>query len=223
VKFDVERQPFNWPKACWGGELRKKLEQSTPEERARLLANWGGTTTAPNYLWDTILTEGLKSGWYRVAYGRVKGMTQAGKEVITEIESSGPSKESLRLKAHFVIDCTGLIASLDESPLFRDLFQVYALPRNRVSGEGAEARLSGLAVSNSFEVEALRNGRGRVYACGVVVSNGPYAAVDSFLGLQYAALRSVDQLGAVRAPSVSRFGPLKSFSQWLKWCSGRAP
>lgn len=223
VKFDVERQPFNWPKACWGGALRKKLEQATPEERARLLATWGGTTTAPNALWDQILSEGLKAGWYRVAYGKVKGMSQSGKEVVTEIESAGASKETLRLKAHFVVDCTGLIASLDESPLFRDLFQVYALPRNRVSGEGAEARLSGLAVSNSFEVESLRNGRGRVYACGVLVANGPYAAVDSFLGLQYSALRSVDQLGAVRAPNVSRFGPLKSMSQWFKWCAGRAP
>ena len=71
-------------------------------------------------------------------------------------------------------------------------------------------RLAGLAVNNSFEIAGLQNGRGRVWAAGVVTASGPYAAVDSFLGLQFAALRSVDHLGALRAPGVSRFGPLRS-------------
>jgi hypothetical protein len=57
----------------------------------------------------------------------------------------------------------------------------------------------------------------------VVTASGPYAAVDSFLGLQFAALRSVDQLATLRAPGVSRFGPLTSSYQWARWCAGASP
>lgn len=220
---DVEHQPFNWPKACWGGTLRAVLEKASPEERSKLLAVWGGTTTATRSDWDQIITQGLAQGWYRVVYGRVKGMRLDGETVETEIESADNKAESLKLHADFVIDCTGLIANLEQAPLFRDLIATYTLARNKVSGTGAEQRLSGLAVSNSFEVEGLRNGRGRVYAAGVVTANGPYAAVDSFLGLQYAALRSVDQLSALKAQGVRRFGPGRSLSQWLKWCRGAVP
>lgn len=220
---DVEHQPFNWPKACWGGSLRALLEKASPEERARLLSVWGGTTTATRSDWDQIVTQGAAEGWYRVVYGRVKGMQLDGQTVETEIESSENAAESLKLRADFVIDCTGLIANLEQAPLIRDLIQTYTLGRNKVSGTGAEQRLSGLAVSTSFEIEGLRNGRGRVYGAGVVTSNGPYAAVDSFLGLQFAALRSVDQLSALKAPGVRRFGPLRSVGQWLRWCRGATP
>jgi hypothetical protein len=78
-------------------------------------------------------------------------------------------------------------------------------------------------VSNDFEITGMSNDKGRLYAAGTITQNGPYAAVDSFLGLQYAALRSVDNLGALGATEVSRFGPGRSFSQWLKWCSGASP
>ena len=33
LRNDVEQQPFNWPKSCWGGTLREKLEKASPEER----------------------------------------------------------------------------------------------------------------------------------------------------------------------------------------------
>ncbi len=46
----------------------------------------------------------------------------------------------------------------------------------------------------------MSNGPGRVYASGVMTLGGPNAAVDSFLGLQYAALRSVEDLAAQHAP-----------------------
>lgn len=224
VSNDVEHQPFNWPKSCWGGELRALLEKASPEERIKLLAAWGGTTTATRSDWDQIIAQGLAEGWYRIVYGRVKGMKLEGTAVETEIESAENRSEGLKLRADFVIDCTGLIANLEQAPLFRDLITTYTLARNKVgTGTGPEQRLSGLAVSNSFEIEGLRNGRGRAYAAGVVTANGPYAAVDSFLGLQYAALRSVDQLSALKAPGVRRFGPARSVSQWLKWCRGAAP
>jgi pSer/pThr/pTyr-binding forkhead associated (FHA) protein len=220
---DVEHQPFNWPKACWGGVYRKQLENASPEERSKLFAIWGGTTTATRADWDQIITQGLAEGWYRTAYGSVKGMRLDGATVETEIENAENKAESLKLRADYVIDCTGLITNPEQAPLYRDLIQIYALARNKVNGTGAEQRLSGFMVSNSFELVGLRNGRGRAYAAGVVTANGPYAAVDSFLGLNFAAMRSVEQLVNLKAPGVRRLGPLRSARQWLKWFRGAAP
>ncbi|MDX2157488.1 MAG: FHA domain-containing protein [Hyphomicrobiaceae bacterium] len=223
VRADVQQQPFNWPKACWGGSLRKRLEDAPPEERAKLLAAWGGTTTADRDDWNRIIETGTKEGWYKVFYGTVASMSYQDGHVITRLDGREKFQESLDLTADFVVDCTGLVAQVQEAPLLADLIRTYELPRNKAAGDGPELRLSGIAVTNSFEIAGLQNGRGHVWAAGTVTSNGPYAAVDSFLGLQYAALRSVDQLGHLRAPGVSRFGPLKSFGQWTKWCLGASP
>ena len=103
------------------------------------------------------------------------------------------------------------------------MIDTYSLARNPASGRGPEQRLSGLKVANTFEVEGMRNGAGRMYAAGVMTLNGPYAAVDSFLGLQYAALRAVDDLNRHRATGISSMGPIRSLMEWVNWCQGKAP
>jgi hypothetical protein len=223
VSHDVEIQPFNWPKACWGGTYRKQLDEATPEQRLPMLAAWGGTTTADRADWIRIIEAGKREGWYRVYYGDVKKMRLKNDRVVTEITAKGQFNETLDLVADFVIDCTGLIADATASPFLKDIIERYNLPRNPASGAGPEQRLAGISVTNQFEIKVLRHGEGRVYAAGVVTQNGPAAAVDSFLGLQYAAIRSVDHLSHIRAPSVSRMGPLRSFGQWLRWCAGSPP
>jgi len=68
----------------------------------------------------------------------------------------------------------------------------------------------------------LRNtnsGNGRIYAVGSPTLGGYYAGVDSFLGLQYAALRIVDQLAA--QGFCKRIGPIRSISQWVAWRKGK--
>ena len=223
VRSDVEQQPFNWPKSCWGGSLRKLLEESSPEKRAELMRAWGGTTTADRDDWNRMIAQGTREGWYKSFYGNVAAISERGGRVITRLEATDRQSGDVDLTADFVVDCTGLVARVDETPIIADLVRTYDLARNKAAGEGAELRLAGLAVTNSFEIAGLQNGRARAWAAGVVTASGPYAAVDSFLGLQYAALRSVDQLGTQRAPGVSRFGPLRSVTQWIKWCAGSAP
>ena len=220
---DIEYQPFNWPKACWGGTLRERLEDADEDERLRLLGIWGGTTTADRSDWDAIITEGKRDGWYRPFFGDVEEIQLSDGKIVSQLESSQGFKEEVRLEADYIVDCTGLIADIDANPVLSDLIDTYRLARNKASGRGPEQRLSGLKVTNDFEIEGLRNGSGRAYAAGVMALNGPYAAVDSFLGLQYAALRSVDDLSAHRAPAVSRFGPIYSLMQWVKWCRNEAP
>jgi hypothetical protein len=62
-----------------------------------------------------------------------------------------------------------------------------------------------------------------MYAAGAITLGGPYAAVDSFLGLQYAALRAVDAISATKAPGIHRLNGISSLSQWLKWVANQSP
>lgn len=218
VLDNVEHQPFNWPKACWGGSLRKRIEQADPEQRSAFFGPLGGTTTAFRSDWRKLIADGTADGWYHQRFGEVAGMELSNGRIVSTLKSTGE-----RVESDCVIDCTGLIARLDAMPHFKDLIDTYGLARNSVSGSGIERRLSGLAVTNSFEIAGLANGRGSVHASGVVVANGPYAAVDSFLGLQYAALRAVDNLYRKGAPSLTRMGASRSLAQWLRWCWGASP
>ncbi len=213
VKHHYEFQPFNWPKACWGGDLRFMLEKASPQERQRLLSNWGGTTTADRLDWQNITEEGLREGWYKIEFGKVTTVEQDDKNrTITYIEEKGFGQTTL--DADFIVDATGLDAKVEANPLINDFVQHYHLPLNNMGR---------LAVANDFELVEMRNQKGKMYAAGAITLGGPYAAVDSFLGLQYCALRTVDSLAKSRAPSLHRLHLFSSFGQWLKWIFNHSP
>ncbi|MEH2223313.1 FHA domain-containing protein [Nostoc sp.] len=213
VKNHYEFQPFNWPKACWGGELRAMLEKATPDERKRLLADWGGTTTADRQDWQQITAQGLSEGWYQITFGEVLDVERdAQNRTITRIREQ--SFGEMKLLADFIVDATGLDAKVDANPLLADLVKHYNLPVNH---------LGRLTVANNFELVEMRSDRGQMYAAGAITLGGPYAAVDSFLGLQYAALVAVDGLAAARAPGVQKLNTISSFRQWLKWVLNQSP
>jgi len=212
VKHHYEFQPFNWPKACWGGELRVLLEKASPDERQSLIKNWGGTTTADRLDWQHITEQGLKEGWYRIEFGQVEKVERDANRTTTYIQEKDFGQ--VTIDADFIIDATGLDAKVEASPLLNDLVQRYHLPLNPMGR---------LDVTNSFEMEKMRNGKGQMYAAGAITLGGPYAAVDSFLGLQYSVLRAVDGLAAARAPGVKRINAIRSLSQWLKWVFNQSP
>ncbi len=213
VEHHYEFQPFNWPKACWSGELRAMLENADPNERQRLLADWGGTTTAVRRDWQHIVAEGLKLGWYKIEFGAVERVEREKDCVVTYIQEQN-FKGQMRLAADFIIDATGLDANVTASPLLNDLVTHYNLPLNP---------LGRLSVSNDFELVEMRSSRGRIYGAGAITLGGPYAAVDSFLGLQYAALRSVDDIAGARAPGIHRLNGISSSLQWFKWVTNQSP
>ena len=207
-----KRQPFNWPKACWGGELRVKLEGAKPEKRKNLLQEWGGTTTASRYDWRKIIQQAKSDKWYRAEFGKVTMVEpHQGNGIITHISTEFPQ---LALVADFIIDATGLEASVEKSPLIYDFVNKYNLQLNV---------LQRLTVSNDFEVIGMGNKLGRMYACGAITFGGPYAAVDSFLGLQYTALRSVDNLCKLKAPGIKYLNGFSSIGQWWKWATNQSP
>ncbi|MFM6040776.1 MAG: hypothetical protein ACKPBC_25025, partial [Sphaerospermopsis kisseleviana] len=213
VKNHYELQPFNWPKACWGGELRVMLEKATPEERQRLLSDWGGTTTADRGDWQRITEAGIKEGWYQITFGQVVSVERdAQNHTITHIQEQGFGE--MKLTADFIIDATGLDAKVKTNPLLEDLVEHYKLPLNH---------LERLVVANNFELVEMRNTQGQMYVSGAITLGGHYAAVDSFLGLQYAALVAVDGMYIARAPGVKRLNTFSSLNQWIKWVFNQAP
>ncbi|MEG4200972.1 FHA domain-containing protein [Microcoleus sp. Pol12A5] len=219
VENHYEFQPFNWPKACWGGELRVLLEKAAPELRPQLLTDWGGTTTAQRSDWRRIVKEGLSQGWYQITFGEVERVERDSQNRTVTYIQEKELKGQIKLEADFIIDATGLDAKVKTSPLLNDLVAQYNLPLNG---------LGRLSVNNDFEVPELRNSsgcntEGRVYAAGAITLGGPYAPVDSFLGLQYAALRSVESLAANRVAGVRKLSVWRSFVQWLKWIFNKSP
>jgi pSer/pThr/pTyr-binding forkhead associated (FHA) protein len=211
----VELQPFNWPKACWSGAMLQQLAKADDQERDQLLNDWGGTTTADRRDWQRIANEGLKEGWYQIYFGEVKRLERNKRgQLLTQISTRKANQPEIALATDFIIDCTGLIVSLAHNPLLKDMVDCYHLELNP---KGL------LRVSNDFEVMGMSNGSERVYASGVMTLGGPHAAVDSFLGLQYAAMRSVENLTAQRAPGLQPLTPIRSFSQWVRWAQGVQP
>ena len=219
VENHYEFQPFNWPKACWGGELQVMLEKAKPEFRPQLLADWGGTTTANRSDWRRIVKEGLSQGWYQITFGEVEKVDRDSQNRTVTYIREKELKGQIKLEADFIIDATGLDAKVKTSPLLEDLVVQYNLPLNN---------LGRLSVNNDFEVPELRNtsplhGEGRVYTAGAITLGGPYAPVDSFLGLQYAALRSVESLASNEAAGVGKLTVWRSIVQWLKWILNKSP
>ena len=215
VEEQFEFQPFNWPKACWGGELRGRLEAATPEARKALLDSWGGTSTAARSDWRRMVREGVREGWFRSEFGTVKRVEPTAEgRVATTITSTLAGGGELDLVADWVIDCTGLVASPKRSPLLADLLETYDVPLNT---------LGRLQITNAFEVEAMRNGGARLYAAGAMTLGGPMAAVDSFLGLQFAALRAVDGMQDMQLAGLQRMNGLRSLGAWTRWARKAAP
>lgn len=210
-----ELQPFNWPKAAWGGTTRYRIERANDVERDQLLSMLGGTTTADRNDWREMIEQGKREGWMDIQFGSVERVVRDSKtdKVVTIINGLNISKKQ-KLDADFVIDATGLDAALDHSPLLRDLRQIYGLPLN-IKGR--------LQTANDFELEGLRNGTGRAYVAGVMALGGKFAPVDSFLGLQYAAMRSVDTLTSMKARGLKKVNGLRSLLQWTRWARGVKP
>ena len=117
-----------------------------------------------------------------------------------------------QLQANFIIDATGLEADIGEHRLLADLLEHTGARRS------AYGRLD---VNPNFELESSRSEPGRLYASGSITLGGHYAGVDSFLGLQYAALAIADDLATTG--SVPSLGVMRSVSEWWRWFRHVAP
>jgi len=207
VENHWEFQPFNWPEACWGGDLSEDLWNASKDRRAELLDAWGGTTTADRSDWKRIVRQGIQEGWYRIAFGTVTHVEQVEGAIRVGYALGDAQHTEL---TDYILDATGLTADLEMNPVLADLTQTYTIERN-VKG--------GFEITREFELVGLRNQKGRAFAAGVATLGGGYAPVDSFLGLQYAASAIIESLHEY----VPRLRPGRSIWQWVHWMRGVAP
>jgi pSer/pThr/pTyr-binding forkhead associated (FHA) protein len=215
VEHNYEFQPFNWPKSAWGGQYKTTLAAATPEQRQHLLADWGGVTTMNRPDWRKIITGGIHKGWYQIFYGEVQQVTPNSQRsgTVTTVRESGVKGE-IQLESDFIIDATAVDAPISASPLLNDLVQHYNLPINH---------LGRLTITPDFELETMANQSGRIYAVGSIVLGNYYAPVDSFLGLQYAAFSTVQDLLEQQAIELKPLVLQHSLRQWWKWVNNRSP
>jgi hypothetical protein len=204
-------QPFNFPRAAFGGQLKARLEGLKSRPRADLIHAMGGTSTARRSSWRRQIHVGLRGGWYRQHIAEITGIEPA---------ADGNLRASLRLAdgtpleldAAYVIDATGLEDHAGSHELLQDL----------VDHCGAYLNALGrLEVTPTFEVRGTRNPPGRLYASGAMTLGGSYAPVDSFLGLQHAALCICDDLADLEF--CGRIGIARSARQWWRWARNRQP
>lgn len=205
-------QGFNFPKACWGGVHKNRIDRLEGQARAEYFKKLGGTTTPRRRLWQKQLAEGRKGGWYQELQGTVESMQPGVDGASVSITVKGPDGNLFQLNPAYVIDCTGLEADISEHRLLADLLEHSGAGRNP-SGR--------LDCSHDFEIRGTANQPGKMYAAGAITLGAYYATVDSFLGLQYACLKVADDLA--RQGFGKKIGPGRSVSQWLKWMRRRQP
>jgi hypothetical protein len=213
VDYHWEIQPFNFPKSAWGGRYRDIFDMADDEMRDDFIDSWGGTTTADRRAWRDIIDQAKREGWYTIFFGTVDSMQPISDErVMIQLDVEG--QNMAELSVDYMIDATGLDADWRKNPLLKDLIETYNLPLN------VKDRLD---VTRDFEVCAMRLPQGRLYATGAITLGASYAPVDSFLGLQYAAQASVENMIQNEAPCIQELRPMKSMKQWSRWLMGVQP
>ncbi len=198
-------QGFNYPKAAWGGQLKEQLESLDGDARKDLIGRLGGTNTPHRRAWDDQLERGRHGGWYRQFEGQVQSVAP-GQDQTVQTTVADRAGRTIQLEANFIVDATGLESDISEHRVLADLLDYGGAGRNP---------LGRLDVEPSFEVRGTRSEPGRMYASGSIALGGYYAGVDSFLGLQYAALRIHDDLAS--AGFGTRLGSMRSVKEWWRW------
>ena len=204
-------QGFNFPKAAWGGQLKEQLERLDGHGRAELIKALGGTNTPPRTDWQQQLDRGRAGGWYREFIGEVVTVEPGPDQSIVTVVR-GKDGQQHELRANFIIDATGLEADIGEHRLLADLLEHTGAQRSPYGR---------LDVNPRFELVSSRSEPGRLYASGSITLGGYYAGVDSFLGLQYAALAIADDLASTG--SAPRLGVARSVSEWWRWFRHQPP
>jgi len=213
-KNHFDHQTYNFPKSCFGGDFRFVMEDADDRQRAELVDLWGGATTAKRGPWEDIIETGLNEGWYQIRFGHIDRVEPTNGKLTTVLQGHSAWREETKIQTDFIIDATGLDPVPERNPLLQDLLHTYRISKNHKGH---------IKVTNDFEIIELQNGAGRIYASGVMTLGGPFAPVDSFVGLQYTAQRSVESLVRSGAPGVRRLGPVRSMRQWVRWARGVRP
>ena len=197
-------------KACWGGEYKMRLAAATSEQQQQFYRGWEGATIPQRRDWQKMLVGGISKGWYQQIIGQVQVVNPNPPGLAVMLQG-----EPTPVAADYIIDATGLAGSVMDSQLLADLVQQYQVALN-LAGQ--------FNVGEDFAIDQLtNNNNGRVYGSGITTAGNGYAPVDSFLGLQYAALAAVCDLTDRGAPGLKRLTGFPSLAQWWRWMTNTPP
>jgi len=201
-------QDYSWPKAMFGGSLAARYARGDDEERAALARQLGRSSTPLRAEWQVPLVAGRHTGWLQSVRGEVSRLEEAPQGRVRIVVGGGEHE----ITADWLIDATGLDNQPGLSPLVADML---------ACGLASTNARGGLAVDDAFRVRGAESGDGRLYASGALVAGGPIAPVDSFWGLQRAALDIATSLAA--AGWCDKLTAGRSIRGWWRWLGNRAP
>ncbi|MER7558934.1 hypothetical protein ABTZ46_18470 [Nocardioides sp. NPDC126508] len=196
--------PYDFPKAAVGGQVRDTMRRLDEKGRIELSEKLGATSTPYRAEWAEPLRRARAEGWYDALAGEVQQFVALNDQVRARIRLA--DKDTYQLDVDYVIDATGMDQRADNHPLISDMVQ---------QGIAEVNDLGCLRVGDDFVVAGSENHSGAIFASGMNVRGGPLGPVDSFLGLQSAALSIADVLADHGLGD--RLTPARSVRQWWKW------
>jgi hypothetical protein len=209
-----EHQPYNFPKAALGGQIASRLANLDDDAvRSAAIRNLAGTTTPRRRAWITQLDRARAAGTFRTIVGVISQLQPAadGGVRVTVADRDDPRLTTM-FDAKFLIDCTGLAAPVAADPLLSSLVR---------SGLATTNGLDRLHVDSHFEIPQAREPQGAIFATGALTMGSRIGPVDSFWGLQAAAIRVCDRLADLGF--CDHIGIRRSVGGWWRWMRGRPP
>lgn len=203
-------QPFEFPKAAFTGQLRETTKRLDEDERIGLVREFGATSTPYRKAWARQLRDGREGGWYDAVVGEVTRFGFRKGRVHADVRLA--NGDAFDLAVNYVIDATGLDMAVQHHPVVAELL---------ADGDAGANALGGVRVDDAFSVVGCDSGEGRVFASGMTARGAQLAPVDSFVGLQSAALDIADQLASQGFGE--RLTLARSVAGWCKWMGGQKP
>ena len=202
-------QRLEFPRSAYTGTLREELRGVDEDVRLVAFAGRGAPPTPRRKAVDDVLAQAREAGWYDAVVGEVDTFAERNGQIDTVVLLQ--NGERMTVTADHVFDASGLESDAGEHPLVADLLAFSPVSTNR---------LGGLRTGTDWTVDGGDSGDGLLFATGRTARGGHYGPVDSFLGLQQAALAIADTLAA--AGFGAPLTPLRSARSWLHWIGGKS-
>jgi len=206
-------QPFNWPRATFGGPLMETLQAAPATKRRQLAKSWSAASTPPRTQWLRDLKKAAATQSYRTVYGQIARIEPEAARLAIQITPASKAAENpLTIQADYLIDCSGFDDQIAHHFIYTDLMATYQLPTTPAGS---------LQVNPNFEVETLSTPIGKVIVSGSGAAGNHYGPVDSFLGHQYAAVKTIESLSMLPWTKIRQLNPVSSVRAWLQWLFNR--
>ncbi|NYI44641.1 hypothetical protein BJ993_001721 [Nocardioides aromaticivorans] len=204
-RLGFRHQALDFPRSAYTGSLRDELATLDEPARGAAIEELGAASVRPHR--RDPLAAARAEGWYDAVVGEVDRITEQDGRLSASVRLQNGKRMTVNGEHFF--DAVGLDTDTAAHPLVADLVAFSPVTTNA---------LGGLRVDEQWAVDGGASGDGRMFATGSTARGALLGPVDSFLGLQQAALSVADTLAAagVGAPLT----PLRSARGWFQWIGG---